>query len=116
MIKLIFVFGIFCFFSCGDKEKTNQEKIIGTWVGYLEVKPSNPVADTFIFDSKDFHYRNSSSRLSYSNYSLVNDKLVASKNGVLDTIYKFTFQGDQKLILEYWGFTPFSTIFHLTKK
>lgn len=53
MYKSIILISFILFHSCGDKVKTNQEKIIGTWIGNLCDDKVNINKDTFIFNNSD---------------------------------------------------------------
>lgn len=87
MIKLIFVFGVFCFFSCGDKEKTNQEKVIGTWKREVRdgITGKISIPDTFTFTSNSLIVKN-------KNYSYqIDDKnfFYFSGSDTISYCYKF---------------------------
>ena len=70
MIKLIVGFGVFCFFSCGDKEKTNQEKVIGTWVGNICGSTSNLNKDTFHISTSTINQSGVNGNYSVTDYNI----------------------------------------------
>jgi hypothetical protein len=87
MIKLIFVFGIFCFFSCGDKEKTNQEKVIGTWKRdqIFGMGGQQLSTDTVHISDKEVRIKN----VSYTYYLKENKFIYYKNNDTSSFCYEF---------------------------
>jgi len=112
MIKLLFIFSMFLMLSCGDKEKTNQEKILGTWIGNLCDDKNNVNKDTFIFTSADISYKGIFSPYTIQNYSInLNNILV---NNIVT--YNLNFNGENSLRLTVKHATGVDDVYCLNKK
>ncbi len=116
--KIIVVLLVFLA-SCGDKEKTNQEKLEGTWIGYIGDEEFNRYSDTFVITSNTiFHYRKNIKNI-YNDYR-VSGNVIQYQNGTeIDSLFDLTFKSDNSLILDpskYQIVIGLDPKYYLTKK
>jgi len=115
----IFVLLIVLLISCGDKERTNQEKIIGTWIGYNGDDATKSNSDTFVFNNNTFYHYTPNGRIEFNNYSLSNGILQYQNGNKVDSLFEFIFKNDNSLILDpskYQIVIGLDPKFYLTKK